>query len=93
MLCYFHGVSLSNASLISDPALLDDRNGDGIPWRLTAFLCQRQDVTQDGNYTDNATGKSYSNEICFTYLKINRSPPSRLEFPALAASVPVSWTA
>ena len=69
MLCYFHGVSLSNASLISDPALLDDRNGDGIHWRLTAFLCQRQDVTQDGNYTDNETGKSYSNEICFTYLK------------------------
>ena len=82
MLCYFHGVSLSNASLISDPALLDDRNGDGIPWRLTAFLCQRQDVTQDGNYTDNETGKSYSKEICFTYLKTNRSPPSRLEFPA-----------
>ena len=25
-----------------------------MPWRLTAFLCQRQDVTQDGNYTDNA---------------------------------------
>ena len=37
---------------------------------------------EEGNYTDHETGTSYSNEIYFTYLKINSGPPARLEFPA-----------
>ena len=82
MLCYVQGSSLSSASLISDAALLDGPRSDDRPWRLTAFLCQRQDVVQEGNYSDPKTDKSYSNEICFTYLKINSGPPARLEFPA-----------
>jgi hypothetical protein len=82
MLCYIHGISIENASLVSDAVLLDEQNESVQPWRLVAFLCQRQDVAQEENYTDSETGKSYSNEICFTYLKINRSPPARLEFPA-----------
>ena len=82
MLCYVQGSSLSSASLISDAALLDGPRSDDRPWRLTAFLCQRQDVVQEGNYSDSKTGKSYSNEIYFTYLKINSGPPARLEFPA-----------
>ena len=82
MLCYLQGTSLANTALISDAMLLDDPGVDPQFWRLAAFLCQRQDVVQEGNYTDSETGKSYSEEICFTYLKINSGPPARLEFPA-----------
>ena len=82
MLCYVQGSSLASASLISDAALLDGPRSDDRPWRLPAFFCQRQDVVQEGNYADPETGRSYSNEICFTYLKINSGPPARLEFPA-----------
>lgn len=81
MLCYLHGISLAGVALISDAALLEHQSADGTFWRLPSFLCQRQDVVHEGNYTDTETGKSYSNEICFTYLKINSGPPSRLEFP------------
>ena len=82
MLCYVHGASLTDAALISDAALLDTPHADEPFWRLPAFLCQRQDVVQDGNYTDAETERSFANEICFTYLKINSGPPARLEFPA-----------
>ena len=82
MLCYLQGTSLANTALISDAMLLDDPGVDPQSWRLAAFLCQRQDVVQEGNYTDSETCKSYSKEICFTYLKINSGPPARLEFPA-----------
>lgn len=82
MLCYVHGTSVANASLISDAVLLDGPSDDEQPWRLAAFFCRRQDVVQEGNYRDNETNRSYSKEIGFTYLKLNRSPPARLEFPA-----------
>lgn len=81
MLCYFHGVSIASATLISDATLLDSYGDGGEPWRLSAFLCQRQDVALKENYTDSETGESYSKKICFTYLKTNNGPPSRLEFP------------
>lgn len=81
MLCYVQGASLANVSLISDAALLDDTDGFSQPWRLPAFLCQRQDLVQAGNYVDPETDEPYGNKICFTYVKTNHAPPARLEFP------------
>ena len=81
MLCYVNGISRANASLISDATVLDTPIDNAGFWRSTALLCQRQDVAKKENYKDNQTCKSYSKEICFTYVKINSGPPARLEFP------------
>ena len=81
MLCHVGGISRSHASLISDAAVLDRPIDDEGFWRSTAFLCQRPDVANEENYRDKRDGKSYSKEICFTYLKINHGRPARLEFP------------
>lgn len=82
MLCYVNGINRSNASLISDAAVLDRPIDDIGFWRSTAFVCQRPDVANEENYRDKRDGKSYSKEICFSYLKINSGRPARLEFPA-----------
>jgi len=81
MLCHVGGISRSNASLISDAAVLDRPIDEEGFWRSTAFLCQRPDVANEENYRDKQSCKSYSKEICFTYLKINHGRPARLEFP------------
>ena len=81
MLCLLYP-DLSPNTQISDAALLDDPQGaTWESWRSPTFICQRQDVVEESNYTDHETGKSYGNEIYFTYLKINSEPPARLEFP------------
>ena len=81
MLCHIEGASIGSASFISDASLLDDAAAFSQPWRLPAFLCQRPDLVQEGNYADPETNEQYGNRICFTYLKINHAPPARLEFP------------
>ena len=69
-------------ALVSDAVLLDDNEqSEWQSWRSPSFICQRHDIVEDGNYTDKYTGKSYSKEICFTYLKVSSGPPARLEFP------------
>ena len=83
MLCYLQNLDPATHALISDAALLDEP----LPapwrgWRSPAFLCQREDVVEAGNYTDSETGRSFSQEICFTYLKTSSRRPARLEFPA-----------
>lgn len=81
MLCHIQGISRNNAQPISDTAVLNTPIESEDSWRLTAFLCQRPDVAKQENYQDRQTGKSYSEAICFTYLKTNTGPPARLEFP------------
>ncbi len=83
MLGYLAALPLGRKALVSDAVLLNDPD-DTLwePWRTPAFLCQRPDVVQGGNYVDPVTGRDYQNEIGFVYLKTNRHAPARLEFPA-----------
>ena len=81
MLCHLGGISRANASLISDAAVLDRQIDNEGFWRTAAFLCQRPDVAKRENYQDNRSGESYSDQICFTYVKLNSGRPVRLEFP------------
>ena len=83
MLCNLQGRDPAKHDLISDAALLDEQTDTPWQgWRSPAFTCQREDVVEEGAYTDSKTGKSYSEEICFTYLKTSSRRPARLEFPA-----------
>lgn len=81
MLCHVGGISRTNASLISDAAVLDRQVDDEGFWRTAAFVCRRPDVAKKENYQDAQTGESYGEQICFTYVKLNSGRPVRLEFP------------
>ncbi len=81
MLCHVAGISRTNASAISDATVLDWQiDSDGF-WRTAAFVCQRPDVAKKENYHDSQSGESYSDQICFAYVKLNSGRPVRLEFP------------
>jgi len=68
---------LSRAQRIPDSRLIDHR----LSWgdRTRALVCARDDVLV--RYRDH-TGRDYSREICFVYLKTSQfAPPARLDIP------------
>jgi hypothetical protein len=73
-----HACGMPGEPEIFDAQLLSEYMG---PFdRTAAFVCARGGVLND--YRDSQTGKDYSRDVCFVYLKTGvQHPPSRVEFP------------